>query len=123
VAARPAPVGRFGRVAVRLPAGGGKDLDTDGDLPGSSATPIFFRRAERAAHVFEVLIGKMGKDRDVDAVLRKWAGALGQTEPCKAIGYFLHRRPRPDLILALWTPRSFSAKPTKTVARRGRVTG
>jgi hypothetical protein len=37
----------------------------------------------------------MGKDRDVDAVLRKCAGVLGQAEPCEPIGYFLHRRPRP----------------------------
>jgi hypothetical protein len=37
----------------------------------------------------------MGKDRDVDAVLCKCAGVLGQAEPCEPIGYFLHRRPRP----------------------------
>jgi hypothetical protein len=46
------------------------------------------------ADVLEVLIGKMGKDGDVDAVLRKCASVLGQTEPSKPIGYFLHRRPR-----------------------------
>jgi hypothetical protein len=45
--------------------------------------------------VLEVLIAKMGKDRDVDAVLRKCAGVLGQAEPCELIGNFLHRRPRP----------------------------
>jgi hypothetical protein len=37
----------------------------------------------------------MGKDRDVDAVLRKCAGVLGQAELCEPIGNFLHRRPRP----------------------------
>jgi hypothetical protein len=41
------------------------------------------------------LIGKMGKDRDVDAVLRKCPGVLGQAELCEPIDYFLHRRPRP----------------------------
>src|SRR4029077_13139117 len=50
---------------------------------------------EQDANVLEVLIGKMGKDRDVDAVLRKCACVLGQAEPCEPIGYFLHRRPRP----------------------------
>jgi hypothetical protein len=38
------------------------------------------------------MIGKMGKDRDVDAVLRKCAGVFGQAELCEPIGYFLHRR-------------------------------
>ena len=49
---------------------------------------------EQDSDVLEVLIGKMGKDRDVDAVLRKCAGVLGQAEPCEPIGNFLHRRPR-----------------------------
>jgi hypothetical protein len=65
------------------------------------------------------------KDRDVDAVLRKCAGVLGQAEPCEPIGYFLHRRPRP----AEWPrgpagwgilpDRSRRAKSTRTVRRRG----
>jgi hypothetical protein len=50
---------------------------------------------EQDADVLEVLIGKVRKDRDVDVVLRKCAGVLGQAEPCEPIGYFLHRRPRP----------------------------
>jgi hypothetical protein len=50
---------------------------------------------EQDADVLEVLIGKMGKNRDVDAVLRKRAGVLGHAELCEPIGYFLHRRPRP----------------------------
>jgi hypothetical protein len=33
---------------------------------------------EQDADVLVVLIGKMGKDRDVDAILRKCAGVLGQ---------------------------------------------
>jgi hypothetical protein len=80
---------------------------------------------EQDADVLEVLIGKMGKDRDVDAVLRKCAGVLGQAEPCEPIGYFLHRRPRP----AEWPrgpagwgilpDRSRRAKSTRTVRRRG----
>jgi hypothetical protein len=36
---------------------------------------------EQDADVLEILIGKMGKDRDVDAVLRKCVGVLGQAEP------------------------------------------
>jgi hypothetical protein len=55
--------------------------------------PYTGARSSRA--FLEVLIGKMGKDRDVDAVLRKCAGVLGQAEPCEPIGNFLHRRPRP----------------------------
>jgi hypothetical protein len=50
---------------------------------------------EQGADVLEVLAGKVGKDRDVEAVLRKCAGLLGQAEPCEPIGNFLHRRPRP----------------------------
>jgi hypothetical protein len=57
---------------------------------------------EQDADVLEVLIGKVGKDRDVDAVLRKCAGVLGQAEPCEPIGYFLHRR-HARLNSALWT--------------------
>jgi hypothetical protein len=38
----------------------------------------------------------VGKDRDVDAVLRKCAGVLGQAEPCEPIGDFLlSPNPRP----------------------------
>src|ERR1700732_240044 len=75
---------------------GGKGSDADGDFPGSSATAagIFSAVPKQTAAVLEVLIGKMGKDRDVDAVLRECAGVLGQAEPCEPIGYFLHRRPR-----------------------------
>jgi hypothetical protein len=50
---------------------------------------------EQDADVLEVLIGNMGKDRDVDAVFRKCARVLGQAEHCEPIGNFLHRRPRP----------------------------
>jgi predicted site-specific integrase-resolvase len=55
----------------------------------------FSSMPEQDADVLEVLIGKMRKDRDVDAVVRKCAGVLGQAEPCEPIGNFLHRRPRP----------------------------
>jgi hypothetical protein len=44
----------------------------------------------------------MGKDRDVDAVLRKCAGTLGQAEPCEqsAISCIAaHARPN----FGLWT--------------------
>jgi hypothetical protein len=76
---------------------GGKGLDADGGRQYFPAVP------EQDADVLEVLIGKVRKDRDVDAVLRKCAGrltgelsdVLGQAEPCEPIGYFLHRRPRP----------------------------
>jgi hypothetical protein len=50
------------------------------------------------ADVLEVLIGKVRKDRDVDAVLRKCAGVLRQAEPCEPIGYFLHHRPVPGTL-------------------------
>ena len=53
--------------------------------------------------ILEVLIGKMGKDRDVDAILRKCAGVLGEAERCQPIGYFLHRRPRPTEFRPRWT--------------------
>ena len=36
---------------------------------------------QQDADVLEVLIGKMRKDRDVDAFLRKCAELLGQAEP------------------------------------------
>jgi hypothetical protein len=81
---------------------------------------------EQDADVLEVLIGKMGKDRDV--VLRKCAGVLGQAELCEPIGYFLHRRPRPAEFRpsgpagrAILPDRSRRAKSTRTVRRR--VTG
>jgi hypothetical protein len=71
---------------------------------------------------------EMGKDRDVDAVLRKCAGVLGQAEPSEPIGYFLHRRPRPPEFRpcgpagrAILPDRSFGAKPIKTAGWR--VTG
>ena len=38
---------------------------------------------EQDADALEVLIGKMRKDRDVDAVLRKCPGVLGQAELCE----------------------------------------
>jgi hypothetical protein len=76
---------------------------------------------EQDADVLEVLIGKMGKDRDVDAVLRKCPGVLRQAELCEPIGYFLHRRPRPAEFRpcgpagrAILPDRSFGAKSTKT---------
>src|SRR4029077_2310888 len=43
----------------------------------------FSSMPEQDADVLEVLIGKMRKDRDVDAVLSKSAGVLGQAEPCE----------------------------------------
>jgi hypothetical protein len=80
---------------------------------------------EQNADVLEILIRKMGKDRDVDAVPRKCPGVLGQPELCEPIGYFLHRRPRPAEFRLVDPPegailpdRSFAAKPTKTVGRR-----
>jgi hypothetical protein len=39
----------------------------------------FSSMPEQDAHVLEVLIGQMGKDRDVDSVLRKCAGEIGQS--------------------------------------------
>jgi hypothetical protein len=60
-----------------------------------SAGQLVAVATEQDADVLQVLIGKMGKDRDVDAVLRKCADVLGQAEPCEPIGNFLHRRPHP----------------------------
>jgi hypothetical protein len=65
---------------------------------------------EQDADVLEVLIGKMGKDRDVDAVLRKCAGGLGQAEPREPIGYFLHRRPDFGLVDPLFYPIDRAAR-------------
>ena len=47
----------------------GKVLDTDGDFPGelSDGRQYFPAVPEQDADVLEVLIGKMGKNRDVDA--------------------------------------------------------
>jgi hypothetical protein len=53
--------------------------------PGSDGRQYFPAVPEQDADVLEVLIGKVGKDRDVDAVLRKRAG-LEPPRACKA-GY------------------------------------
>jgi hypothetical protein len=80
---------------------------------------------EQDADVLEVLICKMGKDRNVDAVFRKCVGVLGQAELCEPIGYSCIAA-NARLNSALWTAgwailpdRSRREKSTRTV--RGRA--
>ena len=68
---------------------------------------------EQDANVLEVLIGKMGKDRDVDAVPRKCAGVLGQAEPCEPIVLLPVSRSARRL------PRPFNASIRDLVQRHG----
>jgi hypothetical protein len=122
VAALPAPVGEAVAWRSLASTGEGKAWTlTAAFREFSDGRQYFPAVPEQDADVLELLIGKMGKDRDVDAVLRKCAGVLGQAEPCEPIGYFLHRRPRPADFRpcepagrAILPDRSFGAKSNKT---------
>ena len=46
---------------------------------------------ERDAKLFEVLIGQVAKDGDVDVVFSKTLRVLGHAEFCEPVGDLLHR--------------------------------
>jgi hypothetical protein len=49
--------------------------------------------AECNSEVFEVLIGQVGKDREINAVFGKTLCVLGHAEFFEPISNLLHRRP------------------------------
>jgi hypothetical protein len=54
--------------------------------------------AERGhTHLFQVLIGQITEDREIDVVLGKTLRVLGHAEFFEPIRNLLHRRPRADL--------------------------
>ena len=54
--------------------------------------------AERGdTDLFQVLIGQLRQDREIDVVLGKAIRVLGQSEALKPFHHLLHRRPRAGL--------------------------
>ena len=80
----------------------------DGDAGRSTPVKLGNRRkhlapmAERDAKLFEVLIGQIGKDGEIDVVLGKTLGVLGHAELFEPVRNLLHRGPHPGSIVA-WT--------------------
>jgi hypothetical protein len=62
-----------------------------GGIELTDRTQHFAPIAEHDAKVFQVLIGQVAKDRDVDATFGKFREILGQAEPFEPLRDLLHQ--------------------------------
>src|SRR5215475_2878709 len=76
---------------------------------------------ENDAQFLQVLIGQVGKDREINAVFSRTLGVLGHAELFEPVGNLLHPGPLGILRSPLWTDRTESLPhaPTFCSARTG----